>query len=200
MECLIQVGEENRKLVGKEYVAIQESKIDLEKLVEFVSDPAAGAIATFSGTTRDHYNGKKVLKLEYEAYIPMAEKEMKTICQEIRQKWDVLHLVVVHRTGLVPIGESSIVISISSIHRADALEGCQYCIDEIKARVPIWKKEFYEDGEIWKENLEWRKTHQCVSRKHQSSDTHYSHRSANHNQQHLHDHPPNAQQINDSNQ
>lgn len=162
-EHIILVENEEKIVVGKDLIQIQASSINFEELVSFVSDDMAGAISTFSGTTRSHYNGKQVLKLEYEAYVPMAEKEMKAICKEIREKWKVLHVALVHRYGIVPIKEASVVIAVSSIHRSDSIEAAEYAINEIKARVPIWKKEFYLSGEVWKENEEWRKTHACVS-------------------------------------
>lgn len=120
-----------------------------------------GAVASFSGTTRDNFDGKRVLRLEYEAYVPMAEAEMRRICATMRSKWDLKVIAMTHRTGLVPIGEPSIEIAVSSPHRRDSLEAVHFAIDELKARVPIWKKEVYDEPEAqepsaaWKANAEW---------------------------------------------
>jgi len=145
---------ENNHKEGEDSVMVTSDKISLEELVAKVGAPSAGAISTFSGTTRDNFNGKKVLHLYYEAYIPMALKEMQEICHQMRSKWQLIKIALVHRIGEVPIGEASVIIAISSAHRRDSLEATQYAIDEIKAKVPIWKKEFYEDGSMWKENCE----------------------------------------------
>jgi len=139
---------------GIDFVDVQEGILSLESIISQVKSNAAGAITTFSGTTRDNFNGKKVLKLEYEAYTPMAIKEMKSICSQIRSKWDVIHVALVHRIGEVPVGEASVIVAVSSSHRKESLEAVQYGIDSIKERVPIWKKEFYEDGSTWKDNCE----------------------------------------------
>ncbi|KAL2322337.1 hypothetical protein Fmac_026716 [Flemingia macrophylla] len=129
--------------------------IDVAKYMDFVSAPQAGAIATFSGTTRNTFEGKTVQELRYEAYVPMAIRCMKSICSSARLSWSLHSIAVVHRLGTVPVGETSVFVAISSIHRADALEACRFLIDEIKATVPIWKKEVYSNGEVWKENNEF---------------------------------------------
>uniref|UniRef100_A0A7C9D1W3 Molybdopterin synthase catalytic subunit n=1 Tax=Opuntia streptacantha TaxID=393608 RepID=A0A7C9D1W3_OPUST len=129
--------------------------IDMVKYINFVQDPACGAIATFSGTTRDTFDGKTVVELRYEAYIPMAIRCIKSICSSARETWNLNLIAVAHRLGPVPVGEISIFIAVSSVHRVDALDACKYLIDEIKASVPIWKKEVYANGEVWKENSEF---------------------------------------------
>lgn len=129
--------------------------IDVAKYMNFVSAPQAGAIATFSGTTRDTFEGKSVLELRYEAYVPMAIRCIKSICSSARASWNLHSVAVAHRIGTVPVGETSVFVAVSSVHRADALEACRFLIDEIKARVPIWKKEVYSNGEVWKENSEF---------------------------------------------
>ncbi|XP_057955481.1 molybdopterin synthase catalytic subunit [Malania oleifera] len=129
--------------------------IDLSKYINFVHAPHCGAIATFSGTTRDTFEGKTVMELRYEAYVPMAIRRMKSICSSARSSWNLSSIAVAHRLGAVPVGETSVFIAISSVHRADALEACKFVIDEVKASVPIWKKEVYANGEIWKENSEF---------------------------------------------
>jgi len=168
---------------------IVNTRIDFNQLLQQVSSDSAGAISTFSGTTRNHFQGKKVLRLEYEAYEPMAEKKMQEICSAIRQKWKVMHIAIVHRVGVVPVGEASVVIAISSVHRADSLLSVQYAIDEVKALVPVWKKEFYETSEgvevgVWKENSECcfssHKTLDESLRTNSDNHTHQSHQRSSH--------------------
>lgn len=141
----------------KDLVEILEehNQIDIAKYINYVSAPQAGAIATFSGTTRDTFEGKTVLELRYEAYVPMALRCMKSICSSARSSWNLLSIAVAHCLGPVPVGETSVFIAVSAVHRADALDACKFVIDEIKASVPIWKKEVYSNGEVWKENSEF---------------------------------------------
>nr|DAD25933.1 TPA_asm: hypothetical protein HUJ06_027401 [Nelumbo nucifera] len=133
----------------------ESTPIDLTKYMNFVHSPQSGAIATFSGTTRDTFEGKTVVELRYEAYVPMAMRQIKSICTSARSLWHLDSIAVSHRLGPVAVGETSVFIAISAVHRADALDACKYVIDEIKASVPIWKKEVYSNGEVWKENLEF---------------------------------------------
>jgi molybdopterin synthase catalytic subunit len=106
--------------------------------------------------------GRRVLRLDYEAYVPMAVAEMKKIGNEARQRWQLKRIGVWHRTGTVPVGETSIVIAVSSVHRHDALQAVSYLIDELKARVPIWKKEVLADGEAeWRANAEAKRASCC---------------------------------------
>jgi molybdopterin synthase catalytic subunit len=102
------------------------SPIDIARLVNHVRDPAAGAIATFEGTTRDTFNGRRVLELRYEAYEPMAIKRLATTCAAAREKWQLIRLAVSHRLGVVPVGEASVFVAASAVHRADAMEACRY--------------------------------------------------------------------------
>lgn len=129
--------------------------IDISKYISFVHSPQCGAIATFAGTTRDTFDGKTVLELRYEAYVTMAIRCIKSICSSARSTWNVYSIAAAHRLGSVPVGETSVFVAISSAHRADALDACKFLIDEIKASVPIWKKEVYTNGEVWKENSEF---------------------------------------------
>ncbi|CAO3647325.1 unnamed protein product [Cunninghamella echinulata] len=131
----------------------------LDTITKQVQDDGAGAISTFSGTTRNIFQGKRVIQLEYEAYETMAEKVLKDIINESRQKWKLQHISVYHRTGIVPVGETSVVIAISSTHRADSIHATEYIIDELKARCPIWKKEVYEDGSVWKGSCDGCRSH-----------------------------------------
>lgn len=116
-----------------------------------VAHPGAGALCVFHGVVRDHSRGKRVTQLEYEAYPPMAEKVLAQIGEEIAGRWPGARVAIVHRTGRLEVGETSVVIAVSSPHRAEAFEACRYAIEALKTRVPIWKKEFVEDGEYWVE-------------------------------------------------
>jgi MoaE-MoaD fusion protein len=120
-----------------------------ERIEQLVQSPAAGGTALFVGTVRDRARGQGVLELEYEAYAPAAEKMLERIGDEIAERWTVEHVAIAHRTGLLQIGEASVIIGVSSAHRAEAFEACRYAIERIKEIVPIWKKEFYEGGSTW---------------------------------------------------
>lgn len=147
--------EDRHKINMTDHVDITENKINLEKLTSIVTSPSCGAVSVFIGTTRDNFNGKIVRLLEYEAYIPMAKKKMLEVCQQIRDKWKVENIAMEHRIGVVPVTEASIIIVVSSPHRKESLEAVHYAIDTVKAVVPIWKKEIYEDqSSEWKENKE----------------------------------------------
>jgi MoaE-MoaD fusion protein len=128
---------------------LSDEPLALDRVVDEVRDERAGAIATFTGTTRLTSRGRTVLHLDYEAYEGMAESVMAEIGDEIRRRYDLCAVAIHHRTGRVGIGETSVVIAVSAPHRADALAACQDAIDALKERVPLWKKEFYEGGEQW---------------------------------------------------
>jgi molybdopterin synthase catalytic subunit len=141
------------------HIRLTETPISVDEASKLVTSPAAGAISLFVGTTRDSFDGRRVFQLQYEAYSPMAEREVQKICDQIRCRWNVVNICIFHRLGSVPLSEASVIIAISSVHRKESLEAVHYCIDALKASVPIWKKEIYEDGESsWKENCEckWR--------------------------------------------
>jgi molybdopterin synthase catalytic subunit len=123
--------------------------IDLDELVGFVTDPEAGAISTFIGTTRDNNEGRKVTGLDYEAYPEMAEKELARIEEQAKKQWPICRMAIVHRLGPVQIGQASVIIAVSSAHRDAAFAACRFAIEEIKKTVPIWKKEVFEGGEVW---------------------------------------------------
>jgi molybdopterin synthase catalytic subunit len=128
---------------------VQEEPLDLSAVVEQVRDPAAGAIATFIGTTRDHNRGREVVHLEYDAYPEMAEAEMAKIAAEVTERHGVARVAMAHRTGHVPIGEASVIIAVSAAHRGAALSACRDAIDTLKQTVPVWKKEVFAGGEEW---------------------------------------------------
>jgi MoaE-MoaD fusion protein len=121
----------------------------LDDVARAVGEPSAGAIATFAGTTRQTNRGRNVLKLEYEAYESMAVAEFAKIEEEIRRRWEVCGVAIVHRVGVVPIGESSVIIAVAAPHRNDAIDACRFAIDRLKQVAPIWKKEHFEGGEVW---------------------------------------------------
>ncbi|KAF8071118.1 Mocs2-1 [Scenedesmus sp. PABB004] len=137
-------------------VEVTEAPLDAAKYVARVTHPSAGAISSFVGTTRDTFQGRAVLRLEYEAYVPMALAKLRELCEQVRQRWEVIAVAMAHRTGVVEVCEASVVIAASSPHRKAALEAVHWAIDELKATVPIWKKEFFADGSVWKENEESR--------------------------------------------
>jgi molybdopterin synthase catalytic subunit len=128
---------------------VTDKPIDLQELVDYVSDAAAGAIATFIGTTRNNNEGRNVIALDYEAYPEMAEKELARIGDEAAKHWPICKMAIVHRIGPVQITEASVMIAVSSAHRDAAFAASRFAIEEIKRIVPIWKKEVYEGGEVW---------------------------------------------------
>lgn len=145
------------------YVELSPSKLDLEQVLSKVGSPDCGAISIFLGTTRDNFQGKKVVTLSYEAYVPMAERELFMLCDRVRQQWEVKNIAIIHRLGDVPVGETSVLIAVSSPHRQEAQAATKWIIDEVKSRVPIWKKESYDSGDSsWKENRECFWTEQTV--------------------------------------
>lgn len=128
---------------------VTDKPIDLDELVRYVTDPAAGAIVPFIGTTRDNNEGRKVIALDYEAYPEMAEKELARIGADAAKRWPICKMAIVHRLGPVQIGEASVIIAVSSAHRDAAFAASRFAIEEIKKTVPIWKKEVFEGGEVW---------------------------------------------------
>lgn len=116
--------------------------------------PECGALVTFDGIVRNHHEGKSVLRLEYEAYVPMAEKVLATINREIESEWPGAHALAVHRMGALAIGDVAVAIAVWTMHRAEAFAACKAYIDRIKKRVPVWKKEFYAD-----ETFAWVRCH-----------------------------------------
>jgi molybdopterin synthase catalytic subunit len=130
-------------------IKIVRHPIDLQEVLRWVQVPEAGAVDVFIGTTRDHSDGKKVISLEYEAYEPMALKEMEKIQKEAAARWSIQKVAIVHRIGRVEIGEASVVVAVAAAHRNETFSACRFVIDMLKKNVPIWKKELFEDGEVW---------------------------------------------------
>jgi MoaE-MoaD fusion protein len=123
--------------------------LSLDRVVDEVRSDEAGAIATFTGTTRVHSRGRTVTHLDYEAYEGMAEGVMAEIAAGLQGRYELTGIAIHHRVGRVGIGDTSVVIAVSAPHRQDALAACKDAIDELKERVPLWKKEVYEGGEEW---------------------------------------------------
>ena len=134
-------------------ITITEKPIDVDKLLDYVSDQSSGASVLFTGTIRDHNEQDKVSKLHYEAYQEMAEKILQEIENEIHAKWKINKFIAIHRTGTLKVGEVSVAVAVSSEHRKEAFEACKFGIDSIKEKAPIWKKEFAESGAEWLEGV-----------------------------------------------
>lgn len=130
-------------------IAINKGKLNIRNCVDFVMDDKAGGIDVFIGTVRDKTKDKKVKYLFYEAYKKMALLEMEKIAKHAIKKWGLKKVSIHHREGKLAVGDTSVVIAVSSAHRKEAFEACRYIIDTLKDTVPIWKKELYENGEEW---------------------------------------------------
>jgi molybdopterin converting factor subunit 1 len=130
-------------------VTIGREPVDIEMLERAVADPSAGATVTFAGTTRNGNVGRRVLRLEYEAYEPMALSEMRKLAYEAGERFKIVRIAIQHRIGFVDIGETSVAIAVSAAHRAEAFDACRFAIDRLKEVVPVWKKEYFEGGEVW---------------------------------------------------
>jgi molybdopterin synthase catalytic subunit len=130
-------------------IKITAKPIDVQKVIETASSLGAGAVNVFIGTVRDTAHNKKVVWLEYEAYESMAVAETRKIIDEAAQKWNLLGWAVSHRVGTLKPGEVAVVVAVSSKHRKETFEACQFIMDQLKEKVPIFKKEVFEDGEEW---------------------------------------------------
>jgi molybdopterin synthase catalytic subunit len=127
-------------------IELTKQPIDACALLASVSQPAAGAVVLFLGTTRELTDGRRTLSLDYEAYDEMAERKLAELEAEARRRWPVVECAIVHRLGRVPLAEASVAIAVSTPHRADAFAAGQWLIDSIKRDVPIWKQEHWSDG------------------------------------------------------
>jgi len=130
-------------------IRLTDKELSASECESMIADDKAGGHVVFIGTVRNHTAFKEVLHLDFEAYGPMAEKEMRKIADQALEEFDVLHVVIHHRTGPLSIGEIPVIIAVSSAHRKAAFKACEFCIDTLKETVPIWKKEYFEDGEVW---------------------------------------------------
>ena len=131
------------------YVLVTPDPINAADIAAHVASASDGAVVVFHGITRDNNLGRQVIELEYEAYSPMAEETMREIIAEMRDAWDIGAVGVAHRTGTVAIGAMSMCLAVAAPHRQDGFAAAQYFVDELKQRVPIWKKERFEGGEVW---------------------------------------------------
>ncbi len=130
-------------------IELLETPLSVDACLRNVQNVEAGGIDIFVGTVRNQTKGKKVLRLEFEAYAPMAISEMKKIAERAQQKWPVKRIAIHHRIGTLQIGEIAVIIAVATPHRKASFEACQFAIDTLKETVPIWKKEIFEDGEVW---------------------------------------------------
>ena len=141
--------------MGASPFAVTSDPLDLDALIRSVTaaverdQATAGAVSSFLGTVRDNNLGRKVLRLEYEAYEPLAVKAFERIGDEARERWPRAHLALHHRLGILQIGDASVAIAAASPHRADAFGVCRYAIERVKQIAPIWKHEFFEGGDVW---------------------------------------------------
>jgi molybdopterin synthase catalytic subunit len=135
---------------GADVFRVVEYPLSPDAIAAEVDEPGAGGVVIFSGVVRNQTDGRGVKFLQYEAHAPMAEAKMREIGAEIRARWSgVRRVAMLHRVGRLEIGESSVLIAVSAAHRAEAFEACRYAIDTLKRTVPVWKKEHFEDGEVW---------------------------------------------------
>jgi molybdopterin synthase catalytic subunit len=130
-------------------IKITDKPINVQEVIESVKSKKAGAIDVFIGTVRNNTANKNVIRLDFEAYDRMAELEMEKIINTARSKWPVEMMSIYHRKGILEIGDIAVVIAVSTPHRKESFEACQFAIDTLKQTVPIWKKEIFEDGEVW---------------------------------------------------
>ena len=135
---------------GADIYRVVTEPLSPEAIAAEVDDPGAGGIVIFSGVVRNETGGRPVKFLEYEGHAPMAEVKMREIGEAVRVRWPgVRRVAMLHRIGRLEIGEASVLIAVAAAHRGDAFEACRYAIDTLKRIVPVWKKEHFEDGEVW---------------------------------------------------
>lgn len=121
-------------------------ELDLQHAASFLTIPEAGGVDIFIGTTRQWTDGVETARLEYDGYLPLAEKEIERLIESAFEKWNVLRVCVFHRLGGVPVAKASVIIGVAAAHRAPAFEACRFLIDSLKTQVPIWKREMFTDG------------------------------------------------------
>lgn len=130
-------------------IQLLDTPLQVQECQDWISSPAAGGIVHFVGTVRNQTQGKPVIRLDFEAYAPMAVSEMQKIAATVKERWQAQKVLIHHRTGSLDIGAIAVIIAVSTPHRKAAFEACQYAIDTLKETVPIWKKEIFADGEVW---------------------------------------------------
>jgi molybdopterin synthase catalytic subunit len=130
-------------------ILISDAPLDVAAAIDWVTTPECGGIDVFIGTVRNATKGKRVVRLDFEAYEKMAALEMEKIANQALERWSLHKILIHHRTGSLAIGEIPVVIAVAAAHRAATFDACRYAIDTLKETVPIWKKEVFEDGEVW---------------------------------------------------
>lgn len=135
------------------YVRLTNEVLDPQEAVDAIQTEADGAVVLFTGVVRNHARGRTVRGIEYEAYAPMAESQMRRITEQVEARWK-LSCAILHRFGYLAVGEASVVVAVTSAHRAEAFEACRFAIDTLKTDVPIWKREHADDGTYWIEGDE----------------------------------------------
>src|SRR6188472_3131294 len=137
--------------VGDDWVALSEARLPVASASEWIVLPGCGATVTFTGTARDHAEGRPgVHRLEYEAYDEPALARLRAIAAEVRERWPVVgRIALLHRTGVVELGDAAVVVAVSAPHRGEAFDAARFGIDELKRTVPIWKREAWDGGESW---------------------------------------------------
>ncbi len=130
-------------------IKITTERLNMQVCYDLVNDDSSGGIALFVGTVRNITKDKRVNRLDFSSYESMAEKEMKKIALQTFKKYDIIKIAIHHALGELQIGDIPVIIAVSSAHRAAAFDACQYTIDTLKQTVPIWKKEYFDDGEVW---------------------------------------------------
>jgi molybdopterin synthase catalytic subunit len=148
----------DREPLNADRIALEAVPLDAGEALAFVCAPDAGGVNVFLGTTRaeSRPDGSRLTALDYEAYAEMAEQQMQDLACRARQRWPIVRLALLHRVGLVPLGQPSVLIAASAPHRAEAFEACRWLIDTLKTEVTIWKKEIWDDGlgnevGVWKD-------------------------------------------------
>lgn len=137
--------------MNKEQTAIKllDTPLSVAECSAWVEDGSTGGTVLFVGTVRDNTKGREVIRLEFEAYEPMAISEMRKIAERAARQWPVKRIAIHHRVGNLGIGDIAVIIGVSTPHRGEAFAACQFAIDTLKQTVPIWKKEIFADGEVW---------------------------------------------------
>ncbi|MFI5314695.1 MAG: molybdenum cofactor biosynthesis protein MoaE [Myxococcota bacterium] len=136
---------------GSQRAWVDAAPLSLDALLREVAGPEMGGVVTFTGTVRNHARGEAIDHLEYEAYAPMAERELRKIVASVAERWPHVRIALGHRVGRLAIGDAAVMIAAAAPHRAEAFEACRFAIDRLKASVPIWKKEFATSGSYWVE-------------------------------------------------
>src|SRR5438552_6938698 len=136
---------------GRRYAVIVRERIDTQALIDKIKQPEDGAAVIFEGIVRNNTRGRRTLYLDYEAYEPMALKQMEELALQALSNFKIRDVAIAHRVGRMEIGQTSVAIVVASAHRAAAFDACRWLIDTLKRTVPIWKKEYFEDGAVWAE-------------------------------------------------